>query len=208
VPEDYEASSDAERDGANSIMFWSAGTPDISEADVTVAPIRALGFGIGASDIINDALALPMFVDDTDVPSSFVEDTGSKAAYGVKSVSFPDLIVLSGPAGETAVHHTKMIATYYVDNYKDPRERIRRLEFVSNDPDVFSGPAMWAFLCGVDISDVITVTTNHPGGGGFAADYFVERIETSAAPGSDGFDIVTMSLDVSPRAFYDTDPFS
>lgn len=207
-PESYSSADDLSRANGNSICFWSAVSGDITADYPNVALIHALSYRMSRDDLINDALALPKDVDETDVPGNRVDDSTSQAAYGTNSVSFPDLLVLSGPAGSTAVQQTLKYGQYYVDNYKDPRVRITSLSFTTRLASEPFGPGHWAFLCGVDIGDVLTVTTHHfDGSMGFAEDYFVERIEMQVEPARPEYDLITLTLDVSPRAFYDVNPF-
>jgi hypothetical protein len=63
-------------------------------------------------------------------------------------------------------------------------------------------------MCGVDISDIIRLkTTHHNGVGGFDEDFFVEGLHYTASPLSDNYVDVELTLDVSPRALYDANPF-
>ncbi len=206
-PEAYQASTDLTRTGGASIVFWSAVSGDITVDYPNVALIHELSYRMSRDDLINDALALPKDVDEVDVPGNRVEDTGSQDAYGFNSITFPDLLTLATPSVDT-VAEVKKFGTYYVDNYKNPQVRITRIGFTTRLASEPFGPGHWAFLCGVDIGDVVTVTTHHfDGSMGFAADYFVEAIEMSVTPGRPDYDLVELTLDVSPRAFYDVNPF-
>ena len=68
-------------------------------------------------------------------------------------------------------------------------------------------PATWALLCNVDISDIVHLTTTHGGGGGFDDDFYVEGIHYQARPGG-VIPYVELTLDVSPRGYYDDNPFA
>ncbi len=80
---------------------------------------------------------------------------------------------------------------------------ISKITFKSLDPsDPLAGP-LWAFVCGVEISDVVTVTQTNAGGGGFkATQFFVEGIHNTVQPLRGGLFDWTMSLDLTPRAWY------
>ncbi len=207
-PETYQASDDLSRASGTSICFWSVVSGDITVDYPNVALIHELSYRMSRDDLINDALALPKDVAETDVPGNRVEDTVSQASYGFNSITFPDLLTLATPAIDT-VAEVKKFGQYYVDNYSTPRVRITRLGFTTRLASEPFGPGHWAFLCGVDIGDVITVTTHHfDGSMGFAEDYFVEGIQMEVTPGRPEYDLINVTLDVSPRAFYDTNPFS
>ena len=66
---------------------------------------------------------------------------------------------------------------------------------------------MWNHLCKCEISDLLTLKTTHPGGGGFSQDFYVEGLHYTGRPGTPTVPIVELSLDVSPRAHYTTNPF-
>jgi hypothetical protein len=214
-PEDFESPDDASRSAGNSIVFWNVGTAGIAATDPTVTAISGLAWRRSKQDIINACLCLPKFVDESDVPSSLVTDSASIAKYGWRSVSFSDLLVLHGDEASpnTAVAETKLYSTYYVANYATPRTRVTQLRFQSRHPDSRFAPAIWALLCGVEIGDVIHLDTSHfAGAGGFNENYFIEGIRYDGRPQREGrsfsgYPNVTLTLDVSPAAFYATDPF-
>lgn len=191
------------------ITTWLVGDYNQCVADSSYAPISGLSFARDAGNIINAALALPQGVTDADVPGSLVTDTASIAKYGWRSRTFDNLLVYKGEEASrnSAVDETLLYATYYVDNYANPQTRINKLVFRTQNPSGnLNGPAWWDLVCGVEIGDVITVKTTHTGGGGFDnVDYFVEGIHYEAVPLGTYPDI-TMTLDVSPKAYYDTPP--
>jgi hypothetical protein len=58
----------------------------------------------------------------------------------------------------------------------------------------------WRLLSKVDISDLIDVTIEAPGGGGFTdATFFVQGIHEECRPLNDDHDFETVSLDLSPQ---------
>jgi hypothetical protein len=63
-------------------------------------------------------------------------------------------------------------------------------------------------LTQVDISDMFSVSTTHPGGGGFDEDYFVEGVTYDIEAMTGDYAHVVLTCDVSPRSLYDTDPFA
>ena len=92
---------------------------------------------------------------------------------------------------------TKLFADYVVDNYATPQVRVGQLTVKSRRPDSLNGAATWALLCGVDITDIVHLTTTHGGGGGFDNDFYVEGIHYQARPGG-AIPYVELTLDVSP----------
>jgi hypothetical protein len=194
------------------INTWKAGDEAAFAGDSSTAVISGLAFTRGKTNLINAALATPNTIADADIAGQFVADATSVAAYGARSISFPNLIT-SAHVGRTpnianAKAETKKYATYYKDNYKDPRTRVSQITF---RPQGLTGPratATWALICGIELSDVITLTTTHPGGGGFSEDFFVEGLTYEAdVQGGATFTNVTLTVDLSPKAYYDTVPF-
>lgn len=91
----------------------------------------------------------------------------------------------------------------YVDNYAQPVYMISKIVFQTIDPSSPLGPAWWKFITGVEIGDVVEVTTTNPGGGGFnKTAFFVEGIHNDVSIGGLDTPQWTMSLDLSPRVWY------
>ena len=196
------------------IGHWYLGGTPQAEADPenVVVISRLPGFRRSAQDVYNAALVLPSGADDADVPGNLVEDSTSIAAFGYRSRHIPDLLTYQGHNDDlsttTAIEETKKFAQYEVGNRKDPKTRIGLIEIVALDPRHPLAQAQWAFLCGVELSDLISLETTHPGGGGFDEDFFVEGIHyvCTPAPPPKYYDLVC-TLDVSPRSLFDYNPF-
>jgi hypothetical protein len=191
---------------------WKAG----DGAAVTASPsdtsqLRAFGFSREHSKIINSAVVttVPERDPDSDDPDhvnrAHITDTASINEFGVCSWSAENLLTSDDLDG-TQVNR---IANYFVSNYAQPKDRIQAIEFRSLRPDDTRAAANWQLLTQVDIGDAIEVTVGLPGGGGFtSAGYFIEGIHEQARPLVPDYDDVTVSLDLSPRAYYDTDPWA
>jgi len=86
---------------------------------------------------------------------------------------------------------------------------IDQITFKALHPDDIRAADLWEFVTQVDISDQITVTRAHPGGGGFSAEvYFVEGIAETWRPLvadlDTGYPFVEMTLDLSPATYWTT----
>lgn len=103
---------------------------------------------------------------------------------------------------------TRRIASYYVNNYKDPRTRITQVTFKGPPPGSTGAAKTWQLICGIDISDTLDIVTHHPGGGGFNERFFVEGLHYEVHPLNDTYWDVTLTVDVSPTAWFTSDPFS
>lgn len=179
--------------------FWVASSPP------TYAHLREFAFNRGLSKVINQGLATPKNAPDGSLEAQVVDDLTSQGLRGIRSWSALNLITQAGnltPA-TNALEETKRFALYYVNNYAIPRNRITAISFRSIDPSSPGASETWRLVSQVDISDYITVSVGSPGGGGFDHDpYFVEGIHESSAPANPLYDDVTVSLDLSPQAYF------
>lgn len=204
-------------DVAYHIANWKAGDGFAWGSDPTIAPISGLQFRRSKLDIINQCSALPQGANDADVLAQTVYDLTSINAYGLRGESFENLLTEGGegsspphtpPAPTTAFEETYKFSQYYVGNYKDPRTRATSVTFRSHEVTHPCADALWDLICNVEISDIVTLTTTHPGGGGFnAEEFFVEGIQYDVAPLRPDLHDVTLTLDLSPRAYFTNDPF-
>lgn len=183
--------------------------PSVTVGDPTVCPVHELSFNLGKDFVFNSVLAYPQGIDEADVDGQLVQDLTSIGIHGLKSLSFTDLLTLTGLAtGNTAEDETLLFAEYYKENYPEALPRISRMVFKSRMPDHRLAGPLWKMLTRVEISDLLTVTTAHPGGGGFAgAKYYVEGITCTVEPLNPIIPMVTLELDVSPAGVYDSNPF-
>lgn len=194
------------------INFWPAGDGAAVDIDAGRAQITVpLAYRLSTDDIVNSGIAYPEHVDETDVPDQLVEDAGSIADHGRISWSAPDLLTYKGHDTDlsptTGVEETKRFSEYMVGNKSEARPRIESLTF---KPVALGRPhaaAQWELHCGIDISDVIDLKTTHPGGGGFDEPWYVEGIRQTIVPMGDGMHEVTTECEISPRAWFDYNPW-
>lgn len=180
---------------------WTCGdTAAASAATTSTAIVSGLSFNRGLANIHNAALVTPQGIADADIAGQLSYDSGSIATYGARTWSAENLITLNEQVtGTTANPETKKYGDFVVSNNAAPRTRISQITFRPQDPASVAGVATWSLICGVEISDTVTVTTTHPGGGGFNAEpYFVEGVHYDARPLSDTMHEVTLTLDISP----------
>ena len=96
-----------------------------------------------------------------------------------------------------------------VDNYKEPQNRITQISFRTIHPDQVGAAPTWHLLCRCDIADQLAVTVDHPGGGGFSAvQHFIEGVHEEASALNPDYDDVTLTLDLSPAAYYQENPWA
>lgn len=194
------------------INTWNVGDQIAVDADSSLALIAGLSFDRDVAKVINAALITPENIADADIPGQLVADADSVEAYGPRTYSGQNLIVAGGEGDDDndAEEECVLFGTFFKDNFKDAQTNITQLTFRWVPLGAPNDAAHWAFLCGVELGDVVNVTTTHPGGGGFSAQpYFVEGISYQAVPGLDNPDI-TLTLDLSPGAYFtpDSNPFT
>ena len=182
-------------------------------AAVTASPtdtvqVRQFGFNRSLSRVINSASATPVSVKDEDVAGQLVVDPTSIGLYGIRSWSADRLLTfVSLIDGANALVETRRFAEWIVANYAEPQDRISTVGFRSLRPDDPRAPALWQFLLSVDIGDSVDVHVATKTGGFESVWYFVEGIHEDVKPLVPGFDDVTLTLDLSPRSYYDVNPW-
>lgn len=191
------------------ITVWKAGDDAAVASDSTRAPISPpLVFERDVNDIINHVYAAPQEIADADIAGQFVRDTTSIGKYGLRSLSFENLLTETGylaTPDNDDLTETLTFAQYYVDNKKNPQTRLPTLTFKGRDPGDSEAGKVWALLAGIDISDIIDLSTSHAWGGGFSGSYFVEGCHYECKPGSNRVPAdVTLTVDISPAAYYGT----
>jgi hypothetical protein len=176
-----------------------------------------------AGMIRNAALCYPQFIESgpgqyalfpvKDRINQVVIDQASIDVHGVHSWSSPEIHVRKGLTGASlpGPDECRRYAQYIVTNYSQPQMRLSQVTIRSVRPSDPRAAAIWNLLCNVDISDVVTVTMSHPGGGGVGAQqFFVEGISENWEPLVDdldmGYPVCEMTLDLSPKAYWTTPP--
>jgi hypothetical protein len=143
---------------------------------------------------------------DADIDGQYIPNAGAIGQYGIRTWSAENLLT-DGGSGTTAAEELQNVATYYETNYSTPRTRVGQLTFKPHRIDDDRAAATWALMCGVDISDIVHLTTTHTGGGGFDDDFYVEGVHYLIEPMTPGVHNVTLTLDVSPSTYYEFNPW-
>lgn len=186
------------------ITTYKAGDGAACAGDVTRAQMRGLMLGSSRQRIINAALATPEGIADADIEFQIVTDPGSISTYGLRSWSAENLLTFYDELTNLAANDACwQFAKYYVDNYAAPQIRIERLTFRSISTVHPNAAATWALLCNIDISDLLNLLVTNPGVG-INGDFFVEGLHYDIAPLGPDMADVTLSLDLSPRAYWNT----
>lgn len=181
--------------------FWEAATEGLVTAGR--AQTRVLEFANPKSVIVNSALAYPQGMADDELAQMRYEDLTSQGRRGIRSWSAENLLTkrhLSN--GNTGADECLLFSKYQVDNHAVPTPRIRKLGFRSLRDSDPRAAATWALMKGVEIGDVVDVFT-----GWISGRYFVEGITTRCEELDGTIPNVTVELDLSPAAYWTTDPF-
>ena len=193
------------------ILHWRVGDHDAASTDDTIVIPTEVEFTRGLTNLINASLVTPLGIADADIGAQFVYDKRSVGQYGPRTegTSYENIIVGDGNDGNNPYQESKSYGEATVDNYKKPVNRVKKLVF-RNPPAGASAnrkAATWNLLTQIELSDTITVTTTHPGGGGFNhVKHFVEGITYDIKPlNGDEWD-VTLTLDLSPAVYFDAMP--
>jgi hypothetical protein len=192
------------------IQTWELGDDTASTADPTnvVRISPPLQASVEGATIYTSALSTPQSVAAGDIAGQYVTDATNAAYFGLKTWSAENLLTAGGASLATALQVSKLFADYRRDNYSTPRVRVGEITIRPQSPTGVHGDATWAFMCGVELNDVVHLTTTHTGGGGFDHDFFVEGIRYEAKPMNADHHDVTLTLDVSPVGYFDNDPFT
>lgn len=192
------------------ISQWVAGDAAALAADPgNVIPLSPpLTLIRDSSSVFTDAIATSSSTDDGDIAGQYCSNAAT-STLGRRTWSAEGLATAGSAPSNTANQATKIFAQWVVDTYYDPTQtRLGSVTVVSQPPAGVSGTVTWDFLCNVDLSDQITITTTHGGGGGLAAvTFFVEGITYNALPMNADYPYISLTLDVSPAEYYSSYPF-
>src|SRR5207253_11136594 len=131
---------------------------------------------------------------------------------GFRCWSVMNLLTYCGVKDSTTdLGETKRFATYYVHNYAQPQNRVSDIAFRSMRPGQAGAAATWNLMTRVDIADTVTVSVHGAAGGDGVFDhvaFFVEGVHEESRPLNEHYDDVTVSLDLSPRDYFDDNPWN
>ncbi len=203
-------------DAAWDYQVWKVGDAAAIAGDSTTVQMRTpYGFNRGRGHIINSANSWPKSIinltpaaSGAAIAGNLVEDAVSIGLRGYSSWSRENILIdKSVLTGNSGLDECKLFNTFFVANYAEPRDRVTALTIKAIDPKASVGGRaahIWKMLGEADIADKVTLTVGHPGGGGFNAEpFFIEGIQETCEPATQDYAMVTMTLDVSPAAYFD-----
>lgn len=191
------------------INTWQIGdTAAVAASPSTVAPVSPpISFHRDKEQLFTAAIATPKDIAEADIEAQY-GTAASSSTLGFRTWSAENLLTQNGEGPTTAIQETAKFRTYVLQNFASAATRVGQLTFRPQPPSGTSGSTLWALMCGVDISDIVHLKTTHAGGGGFDTDFYVEGVHYDCVPMNDDHPDVTMTLDVSPRSYYNSNPFA
>jgi len=201
-----------ESGGANwDFTRWTAATRE--DVGTTDAQIREFAFNRPRDRIINTYHAWPR-EDDTGVALTQSEieallksDSTSITAYGYRGREAPDLILRSNiNNSNTSADECELYGEFYIENYAVPRKAVQRVTFKSLAPGDPRAAKTWALMTGCDISDAINLTVDEAGLDDVP--FFIDGVTVSCRVLNSGYDLVEVTPNLTPAAYYGTDVFN
>ena len=90
-------------------------------------------------------------------------------------------------------------------NYKQPRKNVQRVTFTSIHPSDSRAAATWSLMSRMDVSDIVALTIDEAGLA--AEDFYVEGISMTVRALNPQFDMVTVTPNLTPAAYYTDNVF-
>jgi hypothetical protein len=190
---------------------WNAATG--SDVDEEIAQIREFAFNRPRSRIINSYLAWPHSDENgfefprEDIEALIRTDPTSIGIYGYRGGhDAPGLIIKENVNNSnTGAEECGLFGDYYIANYATIHKNVQRVTLKSLHPDDPRAEATWAAMVGMDISDGMNLTVSEAG---FSAEsYFIDGLSVSCRYLNPEYDMVTVTPNLTPEAYYDTDVF-
>ena len=184
---------------------WEAATRE--DVTGTRAQVREFGWNSPRSRIVNTYHAWPAKDElGYDAKPKIVEtlmrsDGTSITAYGYHGLEAGDLIIKEHKTnGNTGYEECGLFGDFWVANYNLPRKNVQRVTFKSLWPDDARAAATWDLMCRIDISDILHLWIDEAD---LSDDeFYVEGIQGEARFLNPDFDMVTVTPNLSPTAYY------
>lgn len=179
-------------------------------AAITLDPDRAqirppLGWSYSEEKIRNVGYAYPKDLADNLKPGQVYVVPGVDP-IDRRVWSAENLLVKAGTTtGNTGAEEAKAYSQFWATVLSDPSVRVEALTFKSIDVNHPQAGVTWDLMLGADISDVIDLEHGYAGGGGLSEEFFVEGSEMTVRPLNAEMDMVTVTFNVSPAAYYADD---
>lgn len=212
------------------ITVWQVGDAAAVAGNTSMAILAQDGLTIDrdVTKVINNYLAYPdtalpaqIYGTPTNYTGSFWEagqliyDAASITQNGPRGLSAINLLTAGGLTdGNNGNQETLLFAKWWVENFSTPQTKVQQAKFTQINPRNSNAAAHYSMMNNIELNDVLEITASTPDGAGFSADlYFVEGLSYDIGPGGGMYNgqqqpAVTLTVDLSPVAYYNTDPFS
>lgn len=208
---DPEGTAASASPGAWDFTRWTAATgADVSA--LSAAQIRGFAFSYPRARIINSYVAWPRddhkgkTFDQRLVKDLEKRDATSISTYGYRGRTAPDLIIKRHKTnGNTGADECELFGEFYVANYSTPRRNVETVTFKSLRPEDTRATATWETMLNMDISDILNLTVAEAEVSN--EDYYVEGLSTEVRVLNPEFDMVTVTPNLSPYAYYTDNVF-
>lgn len=198
-------------DVAYHIDTWYLGDQAAANLDAanTVPLSPPMSYSVDNGMVFNTATATYKGITAADISSQVSTDTAGVTEMGVMPWSAEDLLTSNGEGPTTAGEETLLFSQYITENYATAAVRLGRLTVRPQSEGSDYGDATWALLCGVELNDIVNVSFTTGWGGGLTGEeFFVEGIQYEIRPMRGSVWETTLTLDVSPKTWYQTSPFA
>ncbi len=183
---------------------WPLGDGKAIQSDPSRGQMRVLAYVRSRQETINAALAFPQGIKAEDMPGQVYIAPIAIAANGKhQAPPMSDLLTTDPESGNTDLVETALYAQLLVENKKDPRLAVSRLQLKAMRPDDPRAEATWGAICGADISHIVNLDVGYPGGTGLTGqspedDHYIEGRALTVRPLNPTHDYVECDLNVSP----------
>lgn len=117
-----------------------------------------------------------------------------------------NLLVKAGTTtGLSGADEARAYGQFWATVLSDPAVRVEALTFKSIDPTDDRAEKTWDLMLNADISDIIDLEHGYAGGVGISEEFFVEGSEMTVRVLNTDYDLVEVSFNVSPQAYYADD---
>ncbi len=179
-------------------------------AAITLDPDRAqirppLGWSYSEDKVRNVGYAYPKDLDENLKPGQVFVVPGVDP-IDRRVWTAENLLVKAGTTtGNTGAEEAKAYGEFWATVLSVPAVRVEALTFKSIGVTHPQAEATWDLILNADISDIIDLEHGYAGGVGVSAEYFVEGSDMTVRPLNPTMDMVTVTFNVSPAAYYADD---
>lgn len=193
-------------DAAWNFRRWKAGDGAAILLDPDRAQIRPpLGWSYSEERVRNVGYAYPKDLLEADKPNQVFTVAGVDP-IDRRVWSAENLLVKAGTTtGNTGADEARLYGEFWATVLSDPSVRVDSVTFKSIAANHPQADVTWALMLGADISDIIDLEHGYAGGVGISEEFYIEGSEMSIRPLNPNMDLVKVTFNLSPVAYYADD---